>query len=245
VPTDALRLLAQFEKGKVPPLEHFGMGGAPIPPSLVQRVIDVLGDQVVIPCIYGMTEILPVAFCEGRQKFLQTEGDLLGRPLSGVKYRFTDDFEVQGAGLMKNYLGREAAPWHPTGDLARSDDQGNLIMLARKKNMLIRGNMNIYPSLYEPGLTTLPGVADAVIVGVPDEYSDDQIVLFILPSTLGKDYKGLKALVLNELPSHVDRDALPDAVIVLDKLPVTGRGQKRDMAKLKELASDYLAGERK
>jgi len=242
VPTDALKLLAELEKSQIPRLEYFGMGGAPIPPSLVRRVIDVLGDQVVVPCIYGMTEILPVAFCEGRQKFLQTEGDLLGKPLSGVHFRFAEDFEleIQGAGLMKNYLGKNPVAWHPTGDLAKADSEGNLIMLARKKNMLIRGDMNIYPSLYEPGITTIPGVADAVIVGVPDKYSDDQIVLFIVPSNLKQNYQNLKQLVLKEMAKHVDREALPDEVIVLEKLPVTGRGKKRDMAKLQEIASTYL-----
>ena len=243
VPTESLRLLAEFEETGAPKLDHFGMGGAPIPPSLVRRVIDVLGDEVKIPCIYGMTEILPVAFCEGRQKFTHTDGDLLGKPLGGVEFKFAEDSEilVRGAGLMKKYLGQEPADWHPTGDLGRLDSEGNLVMLARKKNMLIRGDMNIYPSLYEPGLTNIPGVADAVIVGVPDEFSDDQIALFIVPSMPQQSHRELKALVEKEMPHHIDRDALPDLVIVLNQLPVSGRGQKRDMGRLKEIASEYFS----
>lgn len=243
VPTDALKLLSKFEENGAPKLDHFGMGGAPIPPSLVRRVIDVLGDEVKIPCIYGMTEILPVAFCDGRQKFHYTDGDLIGKPLAGVEIKFAEDSEilVRGAGLMKEYLGQEPAGWHPTGDLGKVDSEGNLVMLARKKNMLIRGDMNIYPSLYEPGLTNIPGVADAVIVGVPDEFSDDQIALFIVPSKSQQSHRELKALVEKEMPHHIDRDALPDLVIVLDQLPVSGRGQKRDMVRLKEIAAEFFS----
>ena len=242
VPTDALKLLAKVDQDAIPKIEYFGVGGAPISPSLVRRVFDVVGEHAVVPCIYGMTEILPVAFCEGRHKLVQSEGDFLGKPLRGVDVRFAKDFEleIRGSGLMKNYLGKEPVAWHKTGDLAKLDSEGNLIMLSRKKNMLIRGDMNIYPSLYEPGLTTIKGVADAVIVGVPDEYEDDRIALMVVPSNPSQDRKALKALVEKEMPKYIDRDALPDLVIVLDQLPVSGRGKKRDMPKLIAIASSYF-----
>ena len=245
VPTDALNLLAALECRSAPKnqIEYFGMGGAPISPSLVQRVLDVVGEETRIPCIYGMTEILPVAYCDGREKLISHKGDFLGRPLKGVAVRVAKDFEleVSGAGLMKNYLGHKGQDWHPTGDLASIDKRGNLLMLGRKKNMLIRGNMNIYPSLYEPGITTIFGVADAVIVGVPDQFGDDRVVLFVIPEVGQTASEELRNRIWLELPTHVDRAALPEKLIFLPAMPISGRGKKRDMAKLLEIASRELS----
>lgn len=244
VPTDALKLLDEIEakSGRPHEISVFGMGGAPIPPSLVNRVIQVLGENTTIPCIYGMTELLPVAACEGKEKLTRTDGDLLGRPLPGVEFSFAPDSEllIKGSGLMKRYLGRQAEAWHATGDLAKVDATGQLVMLARKKNMLIRGDMNVYPSLYEPGITMLPGVADAVIVGVPDKYHDDRIVLFVVPDKDSTDVEALKRSVQKSLPALIDRDAMPDLTVVIKSLPVSGRGQKRDMAALSSLARTAL-----
>jgi acyl-CoA synthetase (AMP-forming)/AMP-acid ligase II len=142
---------------------------------------------------------------------------------------------------MKNYLGRVPEKWHPTGDLMKIDDHGNLLMLARKKNMMIRGEMNIYPSLYEPGITTIVGVQDAVMVGVPDEFEDDQIVLFILLDQAVTDSKQLRERIRSELPIHVDKEALPDQVVFLETMPLSGRDKKRDMTKLLEKARKELA----
>lgn len=245
VPTAALDLMKELEVqgAQKNQIEYFGMGGAPIPPSLVQRVIDVVGEDTRIPCLYGMTEILPVAYCDGREKFLNVKGDFLGQPIEGVEVRLASDGELQvrGSGLMKNYLGRAPEQWHPTGDLMRIDNHGNLLMLARKKNMMIRGEMNIYPSLYEPGITTIVGVQDAVMVGVPDEFQDDQIVLFILLDQQVPDSKQLRELIRSELPIHVDKEALPDQVVFLETIPLTGRDNKRDMTKLFEIAKKELA----
>jgi acyl-CoA synthetase (AMP-forming)/AMP-acid ligase II len=245
VPTDALQLMDERERRNAPKnvIEYFGMGGAPIPPSLVKRVLEVVGEDTRIPCIYGMTEILPVAYCDGREKLVTGGGDLLGKPLTGVDIRLAEDgeLEVQGSGLMKSYLGRAPEDWHPTGDLARLDDSGNLLMLGRKKNMLIRGDMNIYPSLYEPGITTISGVADAVMVGVPNEFGDDQIVLFVVPESGHTNDEALRRRMWAELPRHVDKAALPDRLMFLPTMPVAGRSKKRDMRTLVELARKHIA----
>ena len=245
VPTAALDLMRELESqgAQKNEIEYFGMGGAPIPPSLVQRVLDVVGEETHIPCLYGMTEILPVAYCDGREKLSNVKGDFIGQPIQGVEIRLASDneLEVRGSGLMKNYLGLQPEQWHPTGDLMRIGERGNLRMLGRKKNMMIRGEMNIYPSLYEPGITTISGVLDAVMVGVPDEFEDDQIALFILLDPEMPDSSQLRERIRSELPVHVDKEALPDKVVFLQTMPLTGRDNKRDMAKLLEIARKELA----
>ena len=249
VPTDVIKLLGALERQPETArhLKFIGMGGAPVLPSLINRIHSVVGSDVTTLCVYGMTEILPAAIATGEEKLANTEADILGKPVPGVEFSFADDKEIliRGAGLMKGYLGKEPTPWHSTGDLGYLDAKGRLMLLGRKKNMLIRADMNIYPSLYEPGLCTITGVADAVIVGAPDEIGDDRVVLFVVASEKNTDAALLIEHVKRELPKHMDQQAYPDRIELLREMPVSGRGQKRDMRKLEEMALElFEAGAR-
>lgn len=244
VPTDVIKLLGALEKQ--PETAHnlklIGMGGAPVLPSLINRIHSVVGSNVTTLCVYGMTEILPAAIATGEEKLFNTEADILGKPVPGVEFSFADDKEilVRGAGLMKGYLGKQPSDWHATGDLGYLDAQGRLMLLGRKKNMLIRADMNIYPSLYEPGLCNIEGVADAVIVGAPDEIGDDRVVLYVVASEKNANAAALIERVKRELPKHMDQQAYPDRIEVLREMPVSGRGQKRDMRKLQAMALELF-----
>ena len=244
VPTDVIKLLGALESQPETArnLELIGMGGAPVLPSLINRIHSVVGTHVTTLCVYGMTEILPAAIATGEEKLCNTEADILGKPVPGVEFSFADDKEIliRGAGLMKGYLGKQPTQWHATGDLGYLDAQGRLMLLGRKKNMLIRADMNIYPSLYEPGLCTITGVADAVIVGAPDEIGDDRVVLFLVASEKNTDAAALIERVKRELPQHMDQQAYPDRIEVLREMPVSGRGQKRDMRKLEAMALELF-----
>ena len=244
VPTDVIKLLDSLRKQPelAAKVKMIGMGGAPVLPSLINRIHGQLTKNVKTLSVYGMTEILPVAVANGEEKLEDTSADILGRPVAGVEISFTDDREilVRGPGLMKGYLGKSPSAWHATGDLGYLDERDRLMLLGRKKNMLIRGDMNIYPSLYEPGICTIDGVADAVIVGVPDEIGDDRVVLFVVPSDRNLKQNELRDRLERELPIHMDRQALPDKIEIVDELPVSGRGQKRDMSELQKMATALL-----
>lgn len=62
---------------------------------------------------------------------------------------------------------RDGATWFRTGDLGFLDDEGFLHLVGRKKDMIISGGFNIYPSDLEAVLATHPAVAEAAVVGVP------------------------------------------------------------------------------
>jgi acyl-coenzyme A synthetase/AMP-(fatty) acid ligase len=79
------------------------------------------------------------------------------------------------------------------------------------------------------------------MVGAPNEYGDDQIVLFIVPESGLKDLERLRSSIWAELPVYVDKAALPDYVFFLPAIPIAGRSKKRDMEKLVELASQEVA----
>ncbi|NWF31341.1 acyl--CoA ligase [Streptomyces sp. PKU-EA00015] len=236
VPADLPAVIEAVERGAaaVPAsLRHLVLGGAPVLPGLLRRAAEAL-PHVNVLAVYGMTEIVPVAVATGRQKLAhEGPGDLLGTPLPGVRVRTAPDGEllVSGPNLCRGYLGGPPMREHATGDLARLEN-GRLVLLGRKKDMLIRGRTNIYPGLYEPAVAALPGVAEAVIVGVPDDYGDERVVLAVVPASSASP-DSLAASVRSRLPSLIDAAALPDEVVVLDRIPVAGRSRKPDRAALR------------
>jgi acyl-CoA synthetase (AMP-forming)/AMP-acid ligase II len=218
-----------------PSVRHVLLGAAPAPAPILRRAIAAAPSAEVLS-VYAMTEILPVAIASAEEKLAHTEsgaGDLLGAPLPGEGARLAQDGELllSGPNLCRGYLGADPHTELPTGDLARLDD-GRLVLMGRKKDMLIRGKFNLYPGLYEPAVAALPGVAEAAIVGVPDPRTgDEEVVLAVVGPP------GLDARLHRTLPDVIDHDALPDRIVVLDELPRAGRTRKLDRDRLRAMVT--------
>ncbi len=227
VPVHLDRLLRRTPR--LPPtLRYLLLGAAPAPAGVLRRAIEA-GPEVL--SVYAMTEALPIAIASAQEKLAQAEGDLLGAPLPGVGVRIAEDGElfVSGPHLAQRYLGEDPLEEIATGDLARVED-GRLVLLGRKKDMILRDGVNIYPGLYEPAISALPGVAEAAIVGLADpETGDEEVVLAVIPAD-GYD----ESLLRKALPEIVDAAALPDRVVPLHAFPRSGRADKLDRAALRE-----------
>lgn len=207
------------------------LGAAPAPPGVLRRAIEA-GPEIL--SVYAMTEALPIAIASAEEKLAQAGGDLLGVPLPGVGVRIAEDGElfVSGPHLAQRYLGEEPLREIATGDLVRLEGD-RLVLLGRKKDMILRDGVNIYPGLYESGVAALPGVAEAAIVGLPDpETGDEEVVLAVVP-TDGYD----ENLLRKALPEIVDAAALPDRIESLDAFPRSGRADKLDRAALRDLVT--------
>jgi acyl-CoA synthetase (AMP-forming)/AMP-acid ligase II len=72
--------------------------------------------------------------------------------------------------------------WQHTGDLGWLDDDGYLYLVGRKGDMIIRGGENVYPLEVENVLTEHPAVADAAVVGVPDQRLGETVKAYIVPA---------------------------------------------------------------
>ncbi|WP_216607988.1 class I adenylate-forming enzyme family protein [Cellulosimicrobium sp. 72-3] len=288
VPADVTALLDAIEAGAVPahgPRVAL-VGGAPVTRALLERATRVLpGTRWV--AVYGMTEILPVAVVEAREKLAYGgDGDLVGVPLPGTVARLdpVEDEEpedgrddvvgelvLSGPSLMAGYLhdldapargAGERAAEHRTGDLARLDDAGRLVLVGRTRDMIIRGTTNIYPGLYEPRVAALDGVGEALLVGVPQVDGDERVALVVTSASedsrpdagAGTDprpdagaavhldpHHPLVDRVRAALPSVLDHDALPDVVLHADRVPLAGRSRKPDRAALSRAAAQLVA----
>jgi acyl-CoA synthetase (AMP-forming)/AMP-acid ligase II len=236
-------------------LQTIIMGGAPVLRPLLQRIVTRFPDAA-IRAVYGMTEILPVAIADGRAKLdaPARDGDWVGRLVPSVHARLAEtdgggaELVLSGAGLALGYLAE--LPEHPltelaTGDLARLDGD-SLTLLGRRKDMFIRGSQNVYPGLYEPIIAGMPGVADAAMVGIPDEIGDDRVVVVVVPDRdaprVPSAEHPVARAVAGALPGLIDAGVLPDAVLATAALPRAGRSRKLDRAALTSQVRAALEG---
>ncbi|WP_433327171.1 class I adenylate-forming enzyme family protein [Spirillospora sp. CA-294931] len=210
-------------------LRHVLLGAAPAPAGILRRALAAAPSAEVLS-VYAMTEILPVAIASAQEKLDHAgEGDFVGAPLVGARLAEDGELLLSGANLCRGYLGDPPHAELATGDLARFDAEGRLILMGRKKDMLIRGKFNLYPGLYEPAIAALDGVDEAAFVGLPDaETGDEEVVLAVVGAPdLPERLPGL-------LPDVIDHDALPDRIVPLQALPRSGRSRKLDRDALRD-----------
>lgn len=159
-------------------------GAAPVPVPLIEAWAE---RGIAIQQIYGLTECAGGAAVLGADRALEKVGST-GLPLFHTDIRVVGeagrDVEpgaagevlVRGRHVMREYWNDPQATaetirdgWLYTGDLGTLDKEGYLTIVERKKDMIISGGENIYPAEVEAVLVTLPQVAEAAVIGIPDE----------------------------------------------------------------------------
>jgi len=196
VPTMFWALLAHAEAGQVdlrPIREHLKLttsGGAPMPVEVMKRFGEVFGVRVLEG--YGLSETAPVATFNHFE--LPSKPGTVGQPLFGVEVRCVDEHDqpvaagergevvIRGHNIMKGYYQRPEATaevmrngWFHTGDIGVMDTDGYLAIVDRKKDMVLRGGMNVYPRELEEVLMTHPAVSLVAVIGVPDERLGEEV----------------------------------------------------------------------
>ena len=175
------------------------MGGAPCPVEVMKQVRSRMHmDEVAIIC--GMTETSPVSTQTAPDDPLEKRVGTVGRvhphveikvvdPATGATVPRGDARRAVHARLQRDARllerpGGDAAAidadgWMHTGDLAVMDADGYVSIVGRIKDMIIRGGENIYPREIEEFLHTLPGVADAHVIGVPSERYGEEVMAWV------------------------------------------------------------------
>jgi HIP---CoA ligase len=152
-------------------------GAADIPVELVRRIRTELPFQTLMTG-YGLTEAGTVTLSVPDDSF-EDIATTAGFPCDGIEVRIADDGEilVRGYNVMQGYLDDPVATaeaidmdgWLHTGDLGSLDAAGRLRVIGRKKDMFIVGGFNAYPAEIEGFLLSHEAVAQAAVIGVPDE----------------------------------------------------------------------------
>ncbi len=132
----------------------------------------------------------------------------------------------------------DADGWLTTGDLGFLTEEGHLVLVGRESEMYIRGGYNVYPAEVERVLAEDPSVAQVVVVGTPDPVLGEVGVAFVVP-TPGSEAPTLEGLVTRCRGVLADYKA-PDALVVLDDMPVTAM-MKPDRRALERAAAEAVA----
>ena len=172
-------------------LRLISYGSSPIAEQTLRRAIEVFKCDFVQG--YGMTETIGLTLLlpSDHRRALTEKPELLlsaGRPLAGTEVRIVDaddnpvpngttgEIIARGPQLMKSYWNRPEATaealrggWMHTGDAGVMDDEGYLYIQDRVKDMIVSGGENVYPRVVEEVLFQHPAIADAAVIGVPDE----------------------------------------------------------------------------
>jgi acyl-CoA synthetase (AMP-forming)/AMP-acid ligase II len=220
-------------------------GSAPVTKGFLSRFSNICNTALKVYGVYGATEMLPISLVEMEEKInYEGKGDLLGKPTKGVKIKIGDDKEiiVSGSQLFVKYLGdNKNANYFYSGDLGEIDTEGNIILLGRKKDMIIRKGFNIYPTLFEVSISKIPEIIECSIVGVYDDNAEDEkIVLFVVSNTDTLVFKDKLKKLLTTGQYSIDSYAIPDEIIFIENMPRSGRSKKIDKGILQSIARKKL-----
>jgi len=227
-PTLYHSLLTVRDKAKLSTLRAGVTGAADIPVELVRRIHGELPFRTLMTG-YGLTEAGNVTLSRPRDSF-EDVATTAGLPCEGVEVRIADDGEVlvRGYGVMQGYLDEPEATaraidddgWLHTGDLGNFDDAGRLRVVGRKKDMFIVGGFNAYPAEIEGFLLEHPAVAQAAVIGIPDDRLGQVGKAFVVAKT-----KVSEDELLVWCRERMAGFKAPRSIEFLDELPLNATGK--------------------
>jgi fatty-acyl-CoA synthase len=215
----------RFDDADLSSLRQAVVGGAPMPEMLLERWQE-RGIEIVQG--YGLTEAAPNVLCLPPEDAARKRG-WAGKPYPYVEVDLSPENEllVRGPNVFAGYWRNAEATaetlvdgWLRTGDIAERDEEGNYRIVGRLKELFISGGENVYPAEVESVLHEHPAVADAAVLGVPDErWGESGIAVVVLRSEA--DEEELIAHCRERLASF----KVPRSVRFVDELPRSGMGK--------------------
>ncbi|MCB0997568.1 MAG: AMP-binding protein [Acidimicrobiales bacterium] len=230
-------------------LDCFGCGGAPVPAPLVRAAAEV---GITVLRLYGSTEVLVATWNRAASSAAQRE-NTDGRAMTACELEVrTDDGAPAGPGEPGEIFVRSPAAsigffadpertaatfspdgWVRSGDLATLDADGHLTIVGRRKEIIIRGGMNITPREIEDLIAELDAVERVAVVGVPDERLGERTCACIVPR--GDATVDLDTVVAHLRGRGLATYKLPQQLEVFAQLPTTASGKIQKHEILRQL----------
>ncbi len=220
-------------------------GAAPLAPEVQRAFEEVTGGRVVEG--YGLTEASPVTHCNPVHG--ERRNGTIGLPFPSTDARVVDretgtplptgevgELEVRGPQVMAGYWERpdETAAallpdgWLRTGDMAAVSDDGFFTIVDRAKDLVIVGGINVYPREVEEVLLAHPAVAEACVVGQPEERHGEVPYAFVVlkPGAAVSEQE-----LLDHCRANLARFKVPATIELRDTLPKTmiGKVLRKDL----------------
>jgi long-chain acyl-CoA synthetase len=210
-------------------------GAAPLPAPVLGRILDTTGHHVFEG--YGLTETAPVLTTTLMSEVAKP--DSIGRPIPGVELELRDEdghpveegdpgeIVVRGANVFVGYWpdgreGPDADGWFATGDVAYLDDDGDLHLVDRRRELVLVSGFNVYPREVEEVLLAHPDIDEAAVLGIPHPYTGESVKAIVVQregARLSADD------VVAHAAASLARFKCPTAVEFTDALPYSATGK--------------------
>ncbi len=241
VPSTFAMLLhrSNFSSMDWPHLRYVTQAGGPMPPAVTKQLKEVLPDTDIF-IMYGQTEATARLSYLPPGLLLAKEGSV-GRAIPGVTLRVvnrkgedvvpgeTGEIIAKGKNVMVGYWGNLQETkkvlrdgWLHTGDLATVDEDGFIFIKSRKSELIKSGAHRISPREIEDVISEFDNVAEAAVVGQPDQILGERIAAFVVPKDSDAvDEKGL----LRHCRKNLAGFKVPHRIFFVDSLPKTSSGK--------------------
>jgi long-chain acyl-CoA synthetase len=243
VPTMYMALMASgadLRRHHLHDVKIFNSGGSALPVNLKRSFEEKVGRPLFEG--YGLSEASPVT--HNNPPFLgQGREGSIGIPIPSTDARIVDvetgetempigepgELIIKGPQVMKGYLNmpEETANvlkngWLHTGDVAKMDESGYFYIVDRKKDMIVASGYNVYPREVEEVLFEHPDVAEAVAIGVADEYRGETVKAFVVKHS---DAQATEKEVLDFCKEGLAAYKAPKTVEFREELPKSAVGK--------------------
>ena len=233
----------EFEKTDFSSVQYFIAGGSPCPKPLIETYMN---KGVNFNQGYGMTETATAISALRTEDALRKLGSC-GKPVFHTDVRIVDlkgndvlqgemgEVLVKGPNVINEYWRRPEATaetivngWLHSGDMGYFDEEGYLYLVDRRKDMYISGGENVYPAEVEDVLMGHPAVADAGVIGIPDE-KWGEVGMAIIVKAPGVDVT--EDEIIDYCRGKLAGYKRPRKVAFIDALPrtLTGKILKKDL----------------
>jgi fatty-acyl-CoA synthase len=216
------------------------VAGAPVPPGLI---VEYAEHGIMLQQAWGLTETAPMATCLPADRTLGKLGSAgIPAPYTEIRLvrpgmteeitepRVRGEVCVRGPNVTPGYWNNPAATaaafddagWFHSGDIGELDENGNLYIVDRLKDMIITGGENVYPAEVERVLLDYPGVLDVAVVGAPHEKWGETVVAVLAcePGT-----EPTVERLAEFAAGRLARYKLPTQVLVTDTVPRNPSGK--------------------
>ena len=239
VPATILAVISspKWTETDISSLRHVNTGSSVVPLHLIMAFQD---RGIPVGQVYGLTETGPIAIYQKIPNALAKPGST-GKPALHCEMRIvdTEDKDVElgqsgeillkGGNILFEYWGNEKATqeslkdgWFYTGDIGYQDEDGDVWVNDRKKDVIISGGENIYPAEIEAFIHEMPDVLDAAVVGRADDKWGEVPIAVIIKGE-GAEFTGDQ--FLERFQGQMARFKHPKSVVFVDDLPRSALGK--------------------
>lgn len=246
---DILKVMEQ-ENVRLNSLKFYLCGGAMILRDMIRKAYEY---GIKLCEVYGATESVPHVFVRPDEA-VELMGCTSGQAMKGVEVRIVDEHKKEvppgtigeeasrGPNVFVGYINDKTSTykalddegWFYSGDFCVMDENGNITVVGRKKDIIIRGGENLNSNDISSYIAKFPAIQDEAVIGMPDERLGERICAYVVLK------EGIESLDLNKLLKYMEHKKVPkrywpERLEIIKEIPRTDSGKVKKNILLEDL----------